>query len=222
MRYGVSATVVRADEPNAFPTTEGLSPGTTVVLRTDGSLATSGFFVVTFQPRTSTSSAPSAPVSTARSTSRLSPRTSSTGLPPEAGSGFTNSSSPWSSSRTRAPLSAASCRRNSQSETLAWVSCLCVIGGASTRPQARPAPAATRRTMSAVRMSRNARTLRPRWSRCAFEDARITVNVPVESLSSSTAVTSPVNSRSRARSSTVTTETFSGVPRVMPVAVSSS
>ncbi len=72
----------------------------------------------------------------------------------EAGSGLVNCNRPLSSTRTVAPLSAARCWRNSQSETFGWVSCLYVTGAASIRPQARPAPAATLRTMSAVFMFR--------------------------------------------------------------------
>lgn len=103
---------------------------------------------------------------------------------------------------------------------LGCVSCLYITGAASTFPQVSPAPAATLRTMSAAFMLRKATTFRPRWSRWALEKARTTVKEPVVSLSSSSAVTSPVNSRSRARSWTVTTEIFSGVPMVIPVAVS--
>lgn len=226
MRYGVSAIVVREPDPKILAAVDGLIPGATVSLRTDCFRATSRVLVSTFQPRTSTLSEPSAPVSTARRASRLFPYSRTIGLrvadvdgegAEDAGSGLVNCSTPLSSTRTVAPLSAARCWRNSQSETLGWVSCLYVIDAASTFPQASPAPAATLRTMSAVFMFRYASTFRPRWSRCALENARTTVNDPVVSVSSSIAVTSPVNSRSRARSWTVTTEILNGVPMPIPV-----
>ncbi|CAM5672325.1 hypothetical protein SMICM304S_05428 [Streptomyces microflavus] len=163
----MSATVVRAFAPNAPAATVGLIPGITVVERTDSSRATRRVLVSTFQPRTSTSPAPSAPVTTARRESRLSPYSRTIGFlaarvvgegAEEAGFGLVNCSTPRSSTRTCAPLSAARCWRNSQSETLGWVSCLYVIGAASTLPQASPAPAATLRTMSAVFMFRYATT----------------------------------------------------------------
>ncbi len=139
-----------------------------------------------------------------------------------AGFGFVNCSSPLSSTRTCALLSPARNCKKSQSEILAWDNCLYVIGAASTRPQARPAPAATLRTMAEAVMLRYATTFRPRCNRCALEYARKTVNDPVVSLSSSRAVTSPANSSSRAWPCTVMTETRSAVPMVMPVVLSSS
>ncbi len=226
VRYGVSATVSRAGPGNAEVTVEGLIPGSTVREVTDGSVATRALLVVTFQPRASTVSAPAAPVSTPRSSSRLRPYSRTIGLcgagvdgagAPDAGSGRTNSSRPSSSTRTCAPLSCARNCRNSQSGTFAWESCWWTTGNASTRPHDRPAPAATWRTMSAVVMFRKAFTRRPRIRRWVTAEARTTVYEPVVSTSSSSAVTSPVNSRTWVCPCTVTTDTRSGVPMVMPV-----
>ncbi len=71
VRYGMSVTVSREEPPNALLTTDGLIPGVTVRLSTDGCRVTSGDLVLTSQPRTSTFPAPSAPVRTARRARRL-------------------------------------------------------------------------------------------------------------------------------------------------------
>ncbi|BFO14750.1 hypothetical protein SHKM778_11380 [Streptomyces sp. KM77-8] len=130
VRYGVSVTVSFAFPNRAA--SAGLSPGATASLSTDGRAATRGRFVVTSQPRTSTCCAPSAADREARSASRFRPYSRTIGSrvadvdgagAPDAFSGVVNCSSPWSSTRTCAPLSAARNCRKSQSDTFACESC---------------------------------------------------------------------------------------------------